>query len=187
MRLEEAASADREALKEGTRERAPLACPGTQMNLGNALSSLGERENKTEKLEEAVLAYREALKERTRERVPLDWATSPDEFLAMRFRGSASARAERQSSKRYSPPRGYREFRAGGTYDRVGGNMFKQTTRHRSLMIATLAATIAVGVLNARAADAGAEPGLRWQLRPNPRADRRAILQAEFARARRLA
>jgi len=35
----------------------------TQMNLGLALSSLGARENGTEKLEEAIAAYREALKE----------------------------------------------------------------------------------------------------------------------------
>ncbi len=44
------------------------------MNLGAALTRLGERESGTGKLEEAVAAYREALKERTRERVPLDWA-----------------------------------------------------------------------------------------------------------------
>jgi len=48
----------------------------TQNNLGNALSSLGEREGGTAKLEKAVAAYREALKERTRERVPLGWAYS---------------------------------------------------------------------------------------------------------------
>jgi phage gp16-like protein len=37
----------------------------TQMNLGNALETLGERESGTGKLEEAVAAYREALKEYT--------------------------------------------------------------------------------------------------------------------------
>ena len=46
----------------------------TQMKLGNALRSLGERESGTDKLNEAVAAFREALKERSRERVPLDWA-----------------------------------------------------------------------------------------------------------------
>ena len=46
----------------------------TQMNLGNALARLGERENGTARLEAAVAAYRAALEERTRERVPLDWA-----------------------------------------------------------------------------------------------------------------
>ena len=46
----------------------------TQNNLGNALSTLGERESGTARLEEAVTAYRAALEEWTRERVPLDWA-----------------------------------------------------------------------------------------------------------------
>jgi tetratricopeptide (TPR) repeat protein len=63
-----------EALKERTRERVPLDWAMTQMNLGNALATLGERESGTGKLEEAVAAYREALKEGTRERVPLEWA-----------------------------------------------------------------------------------------------------------------
>jgi len=35
----------------------------TQMNLGLALASLGERESGSGKLEESALAYREALKE----------------------------------------------------------------------------------------------------------------------------
>ena len=43
----------------------------TQMNLGNALQTLGERESGTARLEEAVAAYRAALEERTRARVPL--------------------------------------------------------------------------------------------------------------------
>ena len=46
----------------------------TQMNLGTALSRLGERESGTARLEEAVAAYRAALEERTRDRVPLQWA-----------------------------------------------------------------------------------------------------------------
>ena len=45
-------------------------------NLGNALSTLGERESGTARLEEAVAAYRAALEERTRDRVPLQWAMS---------------------------------------------------------------------------------------------------------------
>ena len=69
-------AAYREALKEWTRERVPLEWAMTQMNLGTALPTLGERESGTGKLEEAVAAYREALKEWTRERVPLDWATT---------------------------------------------------------------------------------------------------------------
>ena len=40
----------------------------TQNNLGNALRTLGEREDGTERLEEAVAAYRAALEVRTRER-----------------------------------------------------------------------------------------------------------------------
>jgi tetratricopeptide (TPR) repeat protein len=63
-----------EALKELTRERAPLEWAATQNNLGNALCSLGERGYCTGKLEEAVAAYCEALKELTRERAPLEWA-----------------------------------------------------------------------------------------------------------------
>ena len=51
----------------------PLDWAMTQMNLGTALSSLGERECGTDKLNE-VAAYREALKEYTRARVPLAWA-----------------------------------------------------------------------------------------------------------------
>jgi len=42
----------------------------TQMNLGNALATLGERESETGKLEEAVAAYREALEELTKEAAP---------------------------------------------------------------------------------------------------------------------
>ena len=52
----------------------PLDWATTQMNLGNALGALGERESGTDRLNEAVAAYREALKEYTRARVPLDWA-----------------------------------------------------------------------------------------------------------------
>jgi tetratricopeptide (TPR) repeat protein len=48
----------------------------TQVGLGIALRSLGEREADTERLEQAVDAYQQALKELTRERVPLDWATT---------------------------------------------------------------------------------------------------------------
>jgi hypothetical protein len=54
----------------------PLDWAMTQMNLGNALMSLGERESGTTQLEEAVAAYRAALEERTHDRVPLDWAMS---------------------------------------------------------------------------------------------------------------
>ena len=55
----------------------PLARRATlQIALGNALTTLGERESGTERLEQAVTAFTEALKEITRERVPLDWAAT---------------------------------------------------------------------------------------------------------------
>jgi exonuclease VII small subunit len=59
--LEEAVTAYREALKERTRERVPLAWATTQNNLGNALRSLGERESGTKRLEAAVKAFQAAL------------------------------------------------------------------------------------------------------------------------------
>jgi tetratricopeptide (TPR) repeat protein len=71
--LEEAVAAYRTALEEWTRDRVPLDWAMTQMNLGNTLGKLGERENGTGRLEEAVAAFRAALEERTRDR-PLDWA-----------------------------------------------------------------------------------------------------------------
>ena len=73
-RLMQAVEASREALKERTRERAPLDWAMTQNNLGNALQALGERESNPALLMQAVEALREALKEHTRERAPLDWA-----------------------------------------------------------------------------------------------------------------
>jgi tetratricopeptide (TPR) repeat protein len=56
------------------RTKAPLDWAIAQNNLGNALATLGGRENGTVRLEAAVAAYRAALEERTRDRVPLDWA-----------------------------------------------------------------------------------------------------------------
>src|SRR5580704_1968923 len=46
------------------RARVPLQWAATQMNLGNALLRLGERESETARLEEALAAYRAALEER---------------------------------------------------------------------------------------------------------------------------
>ncbi|MEN9895159.1 MAG: hypothetical protein RIR97_1011, partial [Pseudomonadota bacterium] len=69
-------AAYQEALQERTRERMPLDWAMTQMNLGSALQTLGQRESSSERLQEAVVAYQEALQERTRERVPLDWAAT---------------------------------------------------------------------------------------------------------------
>jgi hypothetical protein len=67
-------AAHRAALTEWTRDRVPMQWAITQMNLGNALQILGERESGTARLEEAVTAYRAALEERTRDRLPLQWA-----------------------------------------------------------------------------------------------------------------
>ena len=53
-----------------------------QIALGNALTTLGERESRTERLEQAVTAYTEALKEYTRERVPLGWAATQNNLGA---------------------------------------------------------------------------------------------------------
>ena len=50
-------AAYRLALQERTRERVPLDWAMTQMNLGIALATLGEREAGTARLEEAVAAW----------------------------------------------------------------------------------------------------------------------------------
>ena len=72
-------AAYRAALEERTRERVPLDWAMTQMNLGNALAMLGERESGTARLEEAVAAYRAALEERTRERRAARLGDDPEE------------------------------------------------------------------------------------------------------------
>jgi tetratricopeptide (TPR) repeat protein len=54
----------------------------TQINIGNSLLRLGERESGTERLKEAVAAYRAALLENTRERVPLEWARTQNNLGA---------------------------------------------------------------------------------------------------------
>ncbi len=57
-------------------ERVPLDWAATQNNLGNALATLGVRENGRARLETAVAAYRAALTECTRESAPLQWAST---------------------------------------------------------------------------------------------------------------
>ena len=112
-RLEQAVAAYRAAL-EGAHPRARAARTGrtTQMNLGNALVSLAEREPwrlgsaqpGTARLEQAVAAYREALKEYTRERVPLELGHDRDEprQCALEHRG-AQARHRACWSRRLRP------------------------------------------------------------------------------------
>jgi len=72
--LERAIVAGRQALRmaEDLGDRENWAA--TQIDLGNALWTLGERESGTARLEEAVAAFRAALEEYTHERVPLGWA-----------------------------------------------------------------------------------------------------------------
>ncbi len=97
--LLEAVKVYRHIVKEYTRERVPLDWAMTQNNLGNALSTLGERESGTPSLEVAVDAYRAALEEYTRERVPLDWAMTQNNLgtalitLGERESGTASLEA----------------------------------------------------------------------------------------------
>jgi tetratricopeptide (TPR) repeat protein len=93
--LKSAIEAYGRALAAYPRPQAPLDWAATQMNLGNGLATLGERESGTASLEQAVAAFRAALEERTRERVPLDWAMTS----ARRSSGTASGRAARPASR----------------------------------------------------------------------------------------
>ena len=89
----------------------PLDWAMTQNNLGNALSTLGERESGTARLEEAVAAYRAALEEWTRERVPLDWAMTQNNL------GTALSSARRARERHGAAGGGGRRLSrgAGGT------------------------------------------------------------------------
>jgi tetratricopeptide (TPR) repeat protein len=98
VHLDEAVTVFREALKELTREHAPLQWATTQNNLGNALRDIGERESGTAHLKEAVAAFRETLKEYTRERLPLVWgliqSNLGNALSTLGQRESSSARLE---------------------------------------------------------------------------------------------
>jgi len=74
--LAEAIDIYQAVLTERTRASEPLDWARAQMNLGDALSALGERESTTRRLEQAVEAFSAALEERSRERFPLDWAAT---------------------------------------------------------------------------------------------------------------
>jgi hypothetical protein len=81
-------------LQENTRARVPLDWAMTQVNLGNALVRVGERESGTARLEAAVAAYREALQEFTPARVPLQWAMTQVNLGNALERESGTARLE---------------------------------------------------------------------------------------------
>ena len=72
--LQQAIAVLHKALKLRPREEAPLDWAEIQIELGQALRELGERETGTTRLEEAITAFREAFKEYKRPRVPLKWA-----------------------------------------------------------------------------------------------------------------
>jgi CHAT domain-containing protein len=72
--LREAVTAYRMALRERTRDRAPLDWAFTQNSLGIAMTRLGGLAADRAVLCEAITAYRLALEEYTRKRAPLDWA-----------------------------------------------------------------------------------------------------------------
>jgi tetratricopeptide (TPR) repeat protein len=72
--LKGALAAYRDALKEFTREGAPLLWAKAQNNLGNTLNRLGERDAGSALLEDALGAYRSALEIRTLDKFPVDWA-----------------------------------------------------------------------------------------------------------------
>ena len=113
-KLEEAAAAFREALKEWTRERVPDPWASAQNNLGIALQTLGGRETGTAKLEEGTAAFREALKEWTRERKPHLWAATQSNL------GSAlRALGDRETAKLEEAVVAFREALKEETRERV--------------------------------------------------------------------
>jgi tetratricopeptide (TPR) repeat protein len=69
-----------------------------QVNLGNALEKVGEREGGSAHLEEAVELFQEALSELKREQVPLQWAAAQSNLgnalAALGQRESGAARLE---------------------------------------------------------------------------------------------
>src|SRR5262249_50293898 len=75
-----------------------------QNNLGNVLTTLGARENSTQRLEEAVAAFGAALLERSLERVPVGWAhTTYNQSLGQRALATSSNGPQR--AENFSPAR----------------------------------------------------------------------------------
>jgi Tetratricopeptide repeat len=89
-----------------TRERVPLDWAMTQNNLGNALSTLGERESGTGRLEEAVAAYRAALKEWTQAAAPYQHQIAQENFD--RVNASLAQRRNKCIDRNVSPSRSRR-------------------------------------------------------------------------------
>jgi hypothetical protein len=79
----------------------PIKWARVQSDLGNALSTLGERERGTARLEEAVAAHRAALSVLTRERAAHAWAATQNNLggtlAKLGQRESGTARLMRQS------------------------------------------------------------------------------------------
>ena len=78
--LHEALAVCTEALSLTPRGERPLEWATIKINLGNVLSTLGERENGTTRLEEAVAAYRAGLEELTRKLAPFEWALTQNDL-----------------------------------------------------------------------------------------------------------
>jgi tetratricopeptide (TPR) repeat protein len=118
------------------RAERPLEWAKTQMNLGVALATLGERESATARLEEAVAAFREALQGLTRARTPLDWARTQnnlgDALRSLGERESGAARLEEAVSanhiSRRSPNASKSESMIVGALVPIGLTMFPPIT-----------------------------------------------------------
>jgi hypothetical protein len=117
----------------------------TQMNLGAALRTLGERDSGTGKLEDAAAAYRAALEEWTQERVSLDWAATQNNLGIALFRLGERQPLDAprgQSARRWLlPPRSrgchsQNFVRRHSAADR-GTAAFEQKLRERCVLITT--------------------------------------------------
>ena len=107
------------ALAAAPRARVPLQSAMTQNDLSIALATLGKRESGTARLEQAVEAYWAALQERTR---AASRSTGPvrKTISAMRFKGSASAKAALLVLSRPSKPFRRRCWNGQGKRSHIG-------------------------------------------------------------------